>query len=176
MKAAFGNTPLEAPILDVLNCVILMKVEGIQKGLTFVNENARVQFPRVDNSTLKIATSSFGAATQSSSQAGQALDSPLLDIITRITDKWKAAIRQQLILAGCVMSIYGIIVLMGLLRVLYASHENGKTRGEGGGLFGFPSQRIAWARYKFGTNRGNPFEDPRFEHEPGPTPSIRTKK
>lgn len=153
-----------------------MKVEGIQKGLTFVNEHARVQLPRVDNSTVNTATSAFTAATQSSPAAGQSLDSPLLDIITRITDKWNSAIRQQTILAGCVMSIYGIVTLMGLLRVLYASRESGKTRGEGGGLFGFPAQRIAWARYKFGTNRDNPFEDPRFEREPGPTPSIRTKK
>jgi hypothetical protein len=175
VRAVFGNTPLEAPVLDVLNCLVLMKIEGIQKGLTFVNDNAQVQFPRVDDSTLNATATSLAVTTQSSTAAGQGLDSPLLSVITRITEKWKTAIRQQATLAGFMMSIYGIIILIGLLRVLYASHESGTTRGEEGGLFGFPMHGIAWARYKFGTDRGNPFEDARLEHEPGPTPSIRTK-
>src|SRR5438876_9101203 len=58
IQSVFGNTPLEAPILDVLNCVVLMKIQSIQNGLTFVNEHARVQFPRVDNSSLNVLESS----------------------------------------------------------------------------------------------------------------------
>ena len=152
-----------------------MKVEGIQKGLTFVNENARVLFPRVDNSTLNAGTIALAAGTQSLATPGQGSGSPLLGIIIRITDKWETAIRQQAILAGCIMIIYGTVVLMGLIRVLYALHGSGRTRGEGGGWFGFPAQGIAWARYRFRTDRDNPFEESRFEYEPGPTPSIRAK-
>jgi hypothetical protein len=175
VKAVFGNTPLEGPVLDVLNCIILMKVEGIQKGLTFVNENARVQFPRIDNSTFDVGALSSLSGTQSLPAAGQSLNSPLLDIITRITDKWNSAIQQQAILAGSVMTIYGIVILMGLTRVLYALKKDGKTRGEGAGVFGFQAEGIGWARFKLRTDRKNPFEDSRFEHQPGPTPSIIAK-
>jgi len=175
VKAAFGNTPLEGPVLEVLDCVILMKVEGIQKGLTFVNENARVQFPRVNNSTLNTQNIPFAPGNQLSPAAGQDLSSPLVDIITRISDKWGTAIRQQAILAGCFLAIYAVVVLMGMARVLFVLKQTGKTRGEGGKVFKFPVQGIAWARYKVRTERDNPFEDPRFEHEPGPTPSVRAK-
>ena len=30
IQSAFGDTPLAGPILDVLNCILLMKVQGIQ--------------------------------------------------------------------------------------------------------------------------------------------------
>jgi hypothetical protein len=153
-----------------------MKVEGIQKGLTFINENARVQFPRVDNTTLNAQTIAFASGNQFSPAAGQDLSSPLVDIITRITNKWETAIRQQAIMAGCFFAIYAVVALVGMTRVLSALKQTGKNRGEGGKALRLPAQGIAWARYKFRTDRDNPFEDPRFEHEPGPTPSVRVKQ
>ena len=158
----FGNTPLEAPILDVLNCVVLMKIQSIQNGLTFVNEHARVQFPRVDNSSLNVLESS--GPVQSPSNAAS---SSLLDIINSLIEKWDTAIRQQAVLAS---------ILMGLARVIYTLHKEERSRAEGGGFSSLRTQGIAWVRARVQVHPNNPFEDSRFEQEPGPTPSGRPKQ
>ena len=123
----FGNTPLEGPILDVLNCVVLMKIQSIQNGLTFVNENARVQFPRVDNSSLNVLESS--GPVQSPSQAAS---SSLLGIMNNLIEKWDIAIRQQAILATILLALYGFVVLMGLARVIYSLLKEERSRARGG--------------------------------------------
>ena len=167
----FGNTPLEAPILDVLNCVVLMKIQSIQNGLTFVNEHARVQFPRVDNSSLNVLESS--GPVQSPSNAAS---SSLLDIINSLIEKWNTAIRQQAVLASILLGVYGFVILMGLVRVIYTLHKEERSRAEGGGFSSLRTQGIAWVRARVQVHPNNPFEDSRFEQEPGPTPSGRPKQ
>ena len=146
-----------------------MKIQSIQNGLTFVNENARVQFPRVDNSSLNVLESS----AQSPSQAAS---SSLLGIMNSLIEKWDTAIRQQAILATILLAVYGFIILMGLARVIYTLRKAERSRGEGGGFSSFRTQGIAWVRARVQVPPTNPFEDPRFEQEPGPTPSGRSKQ
>jgi hypothetical protein len=171
IKSVFTGTPLEDPILDVLNCVVLMKVAGIQNGLTFVNENAEVQFPRVDNSSLGIALRSvdaFQQATQGSSS--------LIGILDNIINKWEAAIRRQAILAGVLMAVYLLVVFMGLARIIYVARKGERNRGEGGGLSTIQPHGIAWVRSRMARPAHvNPFEDSAFEIAPGPTPSMSQK-
>lgn len=174
MQKVFGGTPLQQPVLDVLDCILLMKIEGIQKALTFINENAKVEFPRVDNSTLNIDSKSAGPDQGSLQAAIQDASSSLLDIINRVVDKWQAAVRQQVIVGGIFMAIYGIVVLMGIVGVIHGLRQ-GKLRGEGAGIARLPAQGIAWARSRFRTDNDNPFEDSKFEQQPGPTPVSRPK-
>jgi hypothetical protein len=175
IKEVFGNTPLEGPILDVLNCIVLSKIEGIQDGLTFVNENAKVTLPRVDNGTLAL-NSSNGVSLQAASQdAG----SSLLNIILDVAQKWDDAIHRQIILAAILLAVYGVVVLMGLARVLYALRKMERNRGDGGGLSSFAAHGFAWARSRINQSYPvNPFEDSRYQNEtamPGPTPAYNSR-
>ena len=171
INTVFGDTPLAQPILDVVNCVLLMKIQGIQDGLTFVNENAKVQFPRLDNSTLNAFVSS-NVSTQSPSESGT---SSLPGILNALVKKWDDAIRQQAVFAGILLAIYGFIVFLALTRVIYAARKDEKNRGEGGGLDGLKGQGLVWVRNRLRSRQVNPFEDSIFE-EPGPTPSTRWKQ
>jgi hypothetical protein len=171
IKAAFGNTPLEGPILEVLNCVVLMKIEGIQSGLTFVNEHAKVQFPRVNDSSFKALESNTPIQSPSKSAS-----SSMLNIMNTLIGKWNAAIKQQAIVAGILLALYGVVIIMGLSRVIYGLREHERNRGDGGGLSMFGANSIAWVCNRVRGNPLNPFEDSRFEQEPGPTPSGRSKE
>jgi len=162
---------LAQPILDVVNCVLLMKIQGIQDGLTFVNENAKVQFPRLDNSTFNgFANSNLTAQPQPEEGS-----SSLLGILNSLVTKWDNAIRQQAVFAGILLAIYGIIVLLALTRVICAARKDKKIRGEGGGLDGLSGRGIVWVRNRLRPRHVNPFEDNIFE-EPGPTPSTHRKQ
>ena len=148
-----------------------MKIQSIQNGLTFVNENARVQFPRVDNSSLNVLESS--GSVQSPSQAAS---SSLLGVMNNLIEKWDIAIRQQAILAAILLAVYIFVILIGLARVISTLVKEERSRAEGGGFSSFRTQGIAWVRARVQGHPTNPFEDSRFEQEPGPTPSGRSKQ
>jgi hypothetical protein len=146
-----------------------MKVEGIQKGLTFVNENAQVSFPRLNDSVLDIdrSTADVSQSLQGSTLGG---------IIAEVVEKWHKAIQQQALVAGILMGVYGLVMLGGAIRVLYVLRTAPKHRGEGGGTSALPAQGLAWAKDRFRLYRSNPFDDSPGLTGPGPTPSTLPKQ
>ncbi|KAG4304862.1 hypothetical protein PORY_001537 [Pneumocystis oryctolagi] len=52
LKQIFGGTILYKPVLEVLNCMLLVKLRGIEKGLTWIYQNARISFPYVPDDIL----------------------------------------------------------------------------------------------------------------------------
>jgi hypothetical protein len=172
IQSVFANTPLETPILDVVNCLILMKVEGIQSGLTFINENAQVQLPRVDNSSFDLNLVTGVSGLQSQQDPG----SSLADILNEVIVKWQGAIRQQEIVAGLLLAAYVLVVLMGLGRVFSSLKQKERNRAEGIGIRPLTSHGIRLGRTKMNPDAGNPFDDANFECQPGPTPSSHAKQ
>ncbi|KAF2639165.1 hypothetical protein P280DRAFT_403142 [Massarina eburnea CBS 473.64] len=61
LNDAFGDTILKDAIQEVLKCLVGLKIASVQKGLTWVHDNAHVNFPGVSNDTL-----SLGALAKSS--------------------------------------------------------------------------------------------------------------
>jgi len=150
-----------------------MKVEGIQKGLTFVNENAQVSFPRLNASLMDIDLSSINASQ--SLQDPNIPASSLGGIISEVVEKWQKAIWQQALVAGILMAAYGLVMLAGAFRVIYVLRRNPKQRGEGGGASRLPTQRLGWVTDRFRLYRSNPFDDPPNQYGPGPTPDAAPK-
>ena len=138
LNTTFGGTPLYAPITEVLNCLIGLKIAGIQKGLDWVSDNAQVNFPHLPNDTF-----SLGAVASIASDSRNASDSFLADPSSEATDKITnavasmaskiaSAIRQEAIISACVVLIWVIIVLIGALRAAFICFGRDKTRAEGG--------------------------------------------
>jgi hypothetical protein len=171
LKAAFSNTPLEQPVLDVVNCVILMKVEDVQRGLDFVNEHARVTLPQVNESTLGINLP-MTALTLSLNADSNGNGSSLAGIVTELVDKWDKAIRQQALVASGLLVAYVCVATMGFFRVMYGLRENLKVRGEGGGTSRGSVQGIAWVRAKIWPYGMTSDTDDKTLEGPGPTPSA----
>lgn len=139
LNVTFGDTVLYDPIKEVLNCLILLKVQGIQKGLTWVSENARVDFPLMPNDTFSLgALASIG----DDSKAGSFLASPgtvagdeITDAVVRMTQKIESGIREEAIISTCVILLWLIIAMIGFARSGILCFATGKTRAEGGQTF-----------------------------------------
>jgi len=138
LNATFGGTVLYDPITEVLNCLIGLKIAGIQKGLDWISDNAKVEFPNLPNNTF-----SLGAVSSIASENNNASDSFLAAPSSEATDKITAAvvtmtnhiasaIRTEAIVSSCVVLIWVIIVVFGMLRALMLWFGRDKNRGEGG--------------------------------------------
>ncbi|KAF2478989.1 hypothetical protein BDY17DRAFT_257864 [Neohortaea acidophila] len=121
LNETFGGTVLYEPILDVLNCLVLMKVQGIEKGLTWVSDHAHVDLPMLPNNTFSLGTIAKVSgseadilATGPNGGAADAITAAMFHVINFVQD----GIRQEAIISSCVVLIWVIIALVGLFRAL----------------------------------------------------------
>jgi len=138
LEKTFGDTPLRDPIEEVLNCLILLKVQGIQKAITWVHDNAKVNFP-----VLPTDTFSLGAVASLASDSSNPDESFLATPGDKASDKISGAverfmraledgIRTEAIISTFVLLIWVVVALMGVARALMQWSSHSKTRGEGG--------------------------------------------
>lgn len=132
----FGGTILYEPVTGALNCLLGLKVASIEKGLTWVHDNAHVTFPEFRNDTLSLGAA---ASLTNSSSTENFLSSPgsvtsddITAAIVKLTDAMTSTIQDEALIAGCLIGIWAIIVLTGLSRALIGMIGRDKTRAEGG--------------------------------------------
>ncbi|KOS22770.1 Plasma membrane fusion protein PRM1 [Escovopsis weberi] len=136
LELAFNGTILLGPIRSVLHCVIGLKVESVQKGLTWVHDHAHVNFPLFPNDT-------FSQGASDSISGDPDLHSFLASPASVTTDevtgavshvtKWlmSSLIQETLITVG-ILLVYIIVVLIGVMRMLVGMAVPDRGRAEGG--------------------------------------------
>ncbi|KAJ9619280.1 plasma membrane fusion protein prm1 [Taxawa tesnikishii (nom. ined.)] len=121
LNDTFGGTVLYEPILDVLNCLVLLKIEGIEKGLTWVSDHAYIDFPLLPNDTFsigtaqKLATNGPNNALLATGPGDEAADK-ISDAVLHVTNALFKAVRQEAIISACVLLIWVMIALVGIFR------------------------------------------------------------
>ncbi|KAI7371416.1 hypothetical protein KC354_g590 [Hortaea werneckii] len=129
LNTTFGGTVLYEPILDVLNCLVLLKVEGIQKGLTWVSDHAHVDFPLLPNDTFSLGTIDKVAGSQKEILANAEGDGSAGDEITaalfHVISALYRAVRQETIISACVLLIWVLIALVGITRAVFLMFKGG---------------------------------------------------
>ncbi|KAK0389992.1 hypothetical protein NLU13_3565 [Sarocladium strictum] len=134
LNTVFNGTILLDPIKTVLHCVIGIKIESVQSGLTWVHDHANVSFPLFDNDT-------FSEGAQKSIEGDNDLYTFLAspsdvttDEVTGAVDRvvnWleKGLIQDALISTGLLL-VYVIVVLMGIVRMLAGMAMPDKGHGD----------------------------------------------
>ncbi|KAF2763813.1 hypothetical protein EJ03DRAFT_53524 [Teratosphaeria nubilosa] len=128
LNATFGGTPLYTPVLDVLDCLVLLKVQGIEDGLTWVQDHAHIDFPTLPNDTFSLGTlakvSGSEADILNTGGNGTAAND-IADAVYHVTNELDKAIRQEAIISSCVLIIWLIIACIGLGRALVLFFKGG---------------------------------------------------
>ncbi|KAF2154305.1 hypothetical protein K461DRAFT_126594 [Myriangium duriaei CBS 260.36] len=118
LNMTFGGTPLYDPVMEVLNCLVLLKVQGIEKALTWVSDNAYITFPELPTDTF-----SAGALDRMSENGNNSLlatgpDNEASDAISnavlKVTKHLEGMIRQEAIISTSILMIWVIIALIGI--------------------------------------------------------------
>lgn len=171
LDVAFGKTPLRDPIQEVLNCLILLKVQGIQKALTWVHDHAHIDFPSLPNDTFSngaLASLSDDTDPGQSFLAdpdGEASDK-VTGAITRVIDWLYASIHQEALISSFVLLLYVFVCLCGVGTASYRAHfDHGKNRGDGGAVL----RRDSVGHTDFRSN-----DQDRFSND-APTTSLQPK-
>jgi len=122
LNETFGGTVLYDPTLDVLNCLVILKIQGIEKGLTWVSDNAHIDFPLMRNDTFSLGTVQKVAGSSndllSTGPSGGAADA-ITGAVDHMLSLMAKAIRQEAIISTCVLLVWVIIALVGIIRAIF---------------------------------------------------------
>lgn len=138
LNDTFGGTVLYKPITGVFNCLVELKVQGIQKGLTWVHDHAHVNIPsfRPDVFSLgaaaSVASNDTDAAGSFLAAPGESTSDEISNAVLKVVGKFETMIRQEAIISVCLVCVWLLVFLIGLGRVLYALTKSDKVRIEGG--------------------------------------------
>ncbi|KAJ9649358.1 plasma membrane fusion protein prm1 [Coniosporium tulheliwenetii] len=136
LEKAFGGTPLEEPVKGIFKCLIELKVQGIQQGLTWVHENAHVNFPLMPADTFSIGAAASIANDSSTdsflANPGTKAKDEITEAVQSLIRKLSNAIAEEALISTCIILIWFFILLIGIARsgALFYGHD--KTRAEGG--------------------------------------------
>ncbi|KFX99504.1 hypothetical protein V490_01763, partial [Pseudogymnoascus sp. VKM F-3557] len=137
LNETFGGTILYTPIQETLNCLLLLKIEGIEKGLTWVHDHAHVAFPPFDKDVFSLgaAASISGEPDAESflSSPGSSASDDISAAVQHVVDFMYKTIREEAIIATVLFAVYMMIVFIGAGRFIAGLISRDKTRAEGGG-------------------------------------------
>jgi hypothetical protein len=137
LNTTFGGTPLNDPIKEVFNCLVGLKIAGIQAGLTWVHDNAHIDFPTISNNTLTGGLLSKASPdVQSFFADPQSVTSnDVTAAVTKVGTKIEKGIKQEAIIASMLLVAYFVVFLSGLIITMIRLYQRDKLRGEAGNQY-----------------------------------------
>ncbi|CAG8500513.1 19929_t:CDS:2 [Cetraspora pellucida] len=126
IQTTFQGVPaLATSIQQILNCLIFVKIEGIQAGLTFIKDHAFIELPRVNNNILMISPLRMQEAVSKTTDqlVGPQNDNSNGGEIGGIFDEYENKLRSELTLFLVLIGAYVVVVLMGVIYVLWFIYQ-----------------------------------------------------
>jgi hypothetical protein len=146
LNQTFGGTPLYEPIKGVFDCLVELKIQGIQKGLTWVHDNAHINFPPLPNNTFTLGaiakkTGNSGISDFLTNPSSEASDD-ISAAVKRVTDIIAKAIRQEAIISTMILVVWLFLCIIGFVRAYFLFGGRDKVRGEAGNEYDVQSPAL----------------------------------
>ncbi|CAI6097145.1 unnamed protein product [Clonostachys chloroleuca] len=132
LQTVFNGTVLLDPIKTVIHCVIGLKIESLQKGLTWVHDNSKITLPLFANDTFSLGAKE---SLNGDSDLNSFLASPssvttdeVSGAVQKVTDWMHRNIIQEALISLGILLAYIIVVLIGVTRALAGMAMRGEAR------------------------------------------------
>ncbi|VUC19818.1 unnamed protein product [Clonostachys rosea] len=132
LQTVFNGTVLLDPIKTVIHCVIGLKIESLQKGLTWVHDNSKITLPLFANDTFSLGAKE---SLNGDSDLNSFLASPssvttdeVSGAVQKVTNWMHGNIIQEALISFGILLAYIIVVLIGVTRALAGMAMRGEAR------------------------------------------------
>ncbi|KAI8958415.1 hypothetical protein F5Y11DRAFT_351544 [Daldinia sp. FL1419] len=127
LTTVFGHTMFKDLAANTVRCLIGLKVESVQKGLTWVHDHAHINFPVFPDDVFSVgaAKSISGDSDMTSFLASPSsvTTDEITGSVTHVTDWLRNNIIQNALVSTGLLLVYVIIVLMGVVRTLVGHND-----------------------------------------------------
>ena len=125
------------PAEDIVNCLIGLKIETLQKGLTWLQDNANISFPKVAPDTFSLgAVNSLSSDSPGDSflaDPESASSDMVTDALYKLSAKWQDMLTTEVWISGSVVLVWVLVLVIALVRTGSLWWGTDKVRGDGGG-------------------------------------------
>ncbi|KAI1201571.1 hypothetical protein F5X97DRAFT_331292 [Nemania serpens] len=127
LNTAFGNTLFKDLVKETVRCFIGLKIESVQKGLTWVHDHAHIDFPMFPNNIFSVGAnnsikSDNGLTTFLASPSSVTTDE-ITDAVDHVTDWLRNQIIQQALISTGLLLVYIVVVLLAVVRAITARFQ-----------------------------------------------------
>ncbi|OKL60029.1 Plasma membrane fusion protein prm1 [Talaromyces atroroseus] len=137
INETFGGTILYGAVSGIFDCVVELKVESVQKGLTWVSDHAYISLPQLPNNTFSVgAAASVNSGDSFLSDPGSTTSNQITEVVNEVTSKLQDTIEMEAKLSGLLVLLWLLLVLFGSIRALTFCCKRQRARGNGGGQAG----------------------------------------
>ncbi|TXT09106.1 hypothetical protein VHUM_02580 [Vanrija humicola] len=123
LNKTFGGTILYNPVDTFMYCILGSKITNLEKGITWVSNNAHVTFPTVPLDVLQLSNSSMHelVAPVGAAAVGSGPGSGDGGALGKLVNNFASAIRVQQIMYGIILGVWAALVLVGVAIVVWHS-------------------------------------------------------
>lgn len=121
VNTTFGDTPLAFPAAELVRCLIGSKVEGIQKALTFIHDNAHVSLPTISPTLLMLSPNQTQELAASVSGTGSADGDQGFaeELVAKLVNTYRKSLEATRIGALVMIALYAFVALLGVGAVVW---------------------------------------------------------
>ncbi|CAK7227421.1 plasma membrane fusion protein prm1 [Sporothrix bragantina] len=139
INAVFNGTVLDNTVQQIVRCLIGIKIDTIEEGLTWVHDHAHVTMPLFPNSTFSAgAADSIGndtSLTSFLSDPGSVTTDDITAAVDKVVNALHNSLVQEALISTALLLIYVVVVLIGIVHAMMGMVRPDKTRGDGGQRF-----------------------------------------
>jgi hypothetical protein len=121
VDSLFGNTPFDAPAQEFVKCILGSKILGLEKALTFLQENLQVDLPRVDEGALVLSSSSVNEVAQpiSAAAVGSGDNGSDGGLVGQVITRYINALKKERITFFIFLLLWAAVVVAALLIIAW---------------------------------------------------------
>lgn len=132
----FGETAFRDAAAGVIRCVIGLKIETVQKGLTWVHDNAHVNFPMFPPDVYSMGASQSingdSDLTTFLATPSSVTTDEITGAVLHVTNWLRNNIIQDALISLALLLVYIVVVLLGVMWTMYRYMTPERVRGDGG--------------------------------------------
>lgn len=160
LNQSFGGTPLYEPIKGVFDCLVGLKVAGFEKGLTWVHDNAHINFPMLSNDTFSLGaiakmTDGTGDDELLADPSGKAHDE-ISNAILKVTNIIRKGIRQEALISTAILICWLLMFFISVGYTLWKMSGNSDVRGNAGNEYEMNQQTYVAPTVDYNTRPMSP--------------------
>ncbi|KAI1159567.1 hypothetical protein F5B18DRAFT_636323 [Nemania serpens] len=123
LTTAFGNTLFKDLVQETIRCLFGLKIESVEKGLTWVHDHAHIDFPMFPNNIFSVgANASIGSdsgLTTFLASPNSVTTDEITGAVDHVVDWLRNQIIQQALVSTGLLLVYIVIVLLAVVRAMY---------------------------------------------------------
>jgi hypothetical protein len=119
----FGQTLFSSLAQEVVRCFLGLKVEAVEKGLTWVHDHAHVNFPQFPDDIFSVGAnqsiSGDSDLTTFLASPSSVTTDEITGAVAHVTNWLRNQIIQEALISTGLLLIYIVVVLLGMMRAMY---------------------------------------------------------